>query len=1061
MAGVYAEYKAWVDELLHRLGKTEADLTQGRMDQDWLLVPLPEHELSGDQVAGLFRAVRNWLLLGLQQEQPHASLRRRLAELQGLDSLPLLFAMRQVAYEFGASYRYWPHFHEHLLGKRVDLQTVYLLAPSLADLWIRFYRLTGRTLRYPTAGPVNMKWPTTHAGLLASHIRLIEAFGRELKAEVTEGVHPILKAEVDEFQVELLAWLRSAGEGESDLARRLDHVDLGLPTAALALRELVQRWTSLEASLAASEEQRPKALRPRLQYDAEQERVQLVLPEAEWSGHVSSVVVAFGNLNRTWVASYDPRRNVSTARNLVFPIATPDWPLHLDFDNGARVCPVLRSPFEKGKGGLLFDAAGWRVRTWKPDESFYLIVAESSLRQPWLHTLFEEIHALGQPSGQWDGYCVLWVKSRALVNTLDHDTQATELERLGAMIDEAGTALSLPSLNDLFKPRLRAVMGLPARKLEGKEPTYLLESPPAFEVVGLWSRPMACSLDRWDAGEQRFTTVATCTITSLPHQGPVVVEPFTGPEVQPGRYQMCLMDEREPFVLVRSGEYQKHMYRLDLHFMNGEDIEEGRILSGANLRDGRVAVGAWPGATVSLHAVSASSSHSIPLTVNEDGKLYLSVHELLPNLGPGDIRLFVSHGAVRSEELLFLDAPSVRDLEWKYIASRLMVQGTVVGPEPVKQAQVLAFGSEPWQGNEIWSQIVPVAPGGRFAAALPILNTRARWVVISAPGAVHLRGKQGLIWGAVRLDSEVVARQSHWRLGNLESWEKWGPVADWLANQRVTVQDLREAVTLSRMVRFAREAAREAARLRPSVRKVSDSLRQDLLPLLQGTKPPRITLVPAGTDLPFDLPPTSSSQYLPGAGLEPHQASMLLTGTIPHDGLRIVLRDTSGRAEALVVQRNGQTMLVASEALVYCGSCKRFAPNNAVFSHKSCKSFTPLQLKKELPVIPAIVWEPIALTQGLLGLVERLINEGSVEGLSEAFGEWLNDVADFYVSDPRFPSQTAWFERVCNLTAALAALATHPMVGYGDRRLLGLAPDFATNQRAAKYLLDKILAWAE
>lgn len=1030
------------------------------MDQDWLLVPQPEHELSKAEVTELFRTVRNWLLLGLERAQPHASLRRRLAELQGLDSLPLLFAMRQVAYEFGASYRYWPHFREHLLGNRVDLQTVYFLAPSLADLWIKFYRFTRRTLRYPTAGPVNMKWPTTHAGLLSSHIRLIEAFGRELKAEVTEGLHPILDAEVDEFQVELLAWLRSAGEGESDLARRLDHADLGLPTAALALRELLQRWGSLEAMLNATEGQRPKSLRPRLQYDAEQERVQLVLPEAEWSGHVPSAEVTFGGQTRTWVASYDPRRNVSTARNLAFPIGAPDWPEELSFDDGARVCAVLRSPFDNQKGGLLFDAAGWRVRTWKPNESFYLIVAESSLQQPWLRTLFEEIHALGQPSGKWDGYCVLWVKSRTLVETLDPDAQASELERLGAMVDEAGTALSLPSINDLFRPRLRAVLGLPARKLEGKEPVYLLESPPAFEVVGLWSRPMVCSLDRWDAREQSYIPVATCNITSLPHHGPVIVQPFDGRDVDAGRYQIRLMDERESFVLVPSGEYQKHTYRLDLHLMNGDEVEEGQVHSLATLKEGRIAVGAWPGATINLQAVSASSTYSIPLTVNEDGRLFLSLHELLPDLEPGGFRLFASHGSVRSEALVFLDAPSVRDLTWKYVASSLSIQGTVAGPEPVKQAQVLVFGSEPWQGNEIWSQTVPVAPGGRFAATLPIPNRRARWVVISAPGAVRLSGKQGLIWGAARLESDV-ARQPHWRLGNLESWEKWGPVADWLANQRVTVQDLREAVTLSRMVRFARETAREAARLRPSVRKISASLRQDLLPLLQGTKPPRITLMPAGTDLPFELPQASSSQYVPGAGLEPHQASMLLTGSIPRDGMRIVVRDTSGRAEAMVVQRNGQIMLAASEALVYCGSCKRFAPNNAVFSHKGCKSFTPLLPGKEQPVVPAIVWEPYALTQGLLGLVERLIHEGGVEGLTEAFGEWLNNAADFYVSDPRLPSQTAWFERVCSLTAALAALAAHPMVGYGDRRFLGLAPDFATNQRAAKYLLDKILAWAE
>lgn len=1022
------DWDYWQSKIRGILGvPKQKSLRETDLMRPWFLVPQHD-ELSEDEAAELFATVRRKLLGPvLRPRVMHAI--RCVRNLEPEDSLPLLYAMRHVGRERGSIGRYWPAFHEAILDGQLELRDVQVrLAPELAQVWLRLYEHTHGALYYPREGRRFIKWPLAHAGLLRDDEEVLWAFGTTLATEYggDPSVAPLLPDDLDEFLLSLLDWLEQTGRFVDSrlarLVRKRDGTDVTI--GELAQRWLRNKWEQIVKEKDGRGVSRTRLIRRYLRYDATRHSLLLVLRESAWAGRVE-VRLQWGDLEvpvRTRFISSEYKTECSL---MEIPIRFPSWLDEASLIVGGERY-LLRLPKAPKNRGLVFRADNGRAtRQWELSEEYYILLPTDQFRENMADVLFEEWVPLGPPSGEWNGYELLWVRTNDPLQVDSRNEVKAGITDIVSRLEEATQKLGLPSFGHLWRPRLYLVGGTCVKASE-KEEAYSVNAVPWLEARGIWNEMLSLTLAKWDKGRDDFVSQATLELPPPRASVGQIVELWhNGIEASEGQYLLEIdSTPHSAFYLVQP-PITSDLDRFEVCLEVDEDNRLARTegLARRDLDRGELVARAWPLAELSLEISCGTWARTLSIRMDDGGEWRQWWRDLgVGGLPDGPVNLTLSWRGLTKARLVFADVPFIAEddieLGWIYEEQKqiLEVTATVSNKGQSRQSRVVILGSRPWDG-QIWEKTVDLADNGLFQTRIQIERDRANWLVI-LPGDPTRQDREQQPW-LVKTLSEVSARwyYSLELLGG-DLWDTWRMLVRQL--QEVSLPPgLHNLLDLSGLGSFLDEYP-ELVALRPKwliVDKLS-ALEQlaNWAPL--GLEPPTILFA--------SLPPgfIASDVVVTSSHLRPFSVNQLAKaveregeGEIPLSyGSRTLLSSLH-----LIRAANDWHFEVHIKERVYtCSKCGLILPVDEFWDHQppiaslpccteKSPSFTSHQPGTSVKVYLAAPWNPGALLDCLITLILYLAS-GDESRVPPRAEPWLDKLEAAYYGQQQNQNPENWLK---------------------------------------------------
>jgi len=1061
---ITARYEAWCRRILELIGITREGFRNGNLPGN-LLLGHAGASLEQDEVRDLFYAVRDQLAVPSRGRLTPVIIRQKLRGLRGLDLLPLLFSMAMVARQFGEHHRYWPQFREWILPQ-ADIHTVRQVAADLRFCWIKLYEASQYRLYYPQEGLTNIKWPIAHAGLLASEEAVVERFGMELAREALEGeVHPILRAETDEFQQAFAYWL-IINERANKLTRRVKDPATGLVAAELAQLWVISKWPHLlgraQSVAVSNDRQKQRGPSVYLQFDPVDAELTLVLSNAVWPGQVPRVTVEHDGRVHEWPVSYHPETDTTKAGRLHLPLRSPDWDglVNVTALGSQTSFPIIRSPFKNGKGALFFDAdTGRRTRKWEPGRSYYLIIPPGHSDPIWTDALFDSPVLYTVLQGGWEGYRVLYAEaSEDVLSGSTPGEQVAVLQELEDSLQKAEVSLRLPGLTELSRPRIRPVGGLPIR-FEAT-PTFLLEAPPAFEITGACHEPLSVLL----------YTISEIGEWSL--EGALVAEPgsllsLSSERLYAGAFKLQVNEETYEFTLRPRPPYTGKPLTLDLSFglPEGAAVGHRRNHKCTDLEEGLFCLRAWPGAEVAVRLDVQGQTSRSTVTVPATGQVSFRLSDVFTLTSYAPCSVKASYGPLHTESHTFYDSPRISDLKVSTTKHGLRVVGLAHGAEPGTGVSVFVLGSEPWDGH-LWSATGYVSTDGHLEVELEadLGSSRGtpRYIVIGEGTSDDSEVPSAPPWFVNRL-SPSQTDLTYLRLTVGSTWARWVPVAGWLARHGTSDADLDALTVATVLMGLAQEASGgQPLSLHPCMIALSHSLSPALPSLIKAGCSPRLSLWPVSLDLPYPADP-GGSQPLPGLALPPSLCLNLLEAS---DESQISL-NLECCSVGTVERCSGEHLtftLTVEQDLVWCRSCNRIVPFKYMNRHSpafpvvhECKRFQQLRPGSRLMTRIAILWAPEDLLNGLTAITRRAI-EGTLI-LPHNLQFWLTGLGSLYRPGSFYRDAFDWMQLLGRFAMAAAYVRSTGKIPPQLSDVPKLMPFLSDHSEAIHRVIGLLIDW--
>lgn len=1064
-------YLQWADHLIRKLWPT------GDQPGTWYIRP-SDDLLEATEVERLFTSIRTWWLGEFRQPYTVRALRQRLRELRPDQALPLLYSMSYVARSWGRDTEFWPQFREHVLENKVERDIMHMLASDLTSLWKAVHSASNGALYYPPEGRSNIKWPLTHAGLLSDEEDYLQRFGRDLTAEWSaeqSELHPLLCADVDDFQTALLAWLTEERLGFRPFAKRLKSDYTGMTVALMAQGYLRQIWHQLRQQVPGKPtggRSRYRYIRPRLRYDADLNQMQLMLADAQWNGRVDAIRVEHDGHNEIWPTYYDASSNTTYSRSVEIPLPHPQWgpSITLKIAQEPLTFPLLSSPFSEDSGAILFDSVtGTRTRTFKPGESYYLALPQSMVDATWRKILFPEVSPLGNPFRIRNGYDMLQVTACEVESLLEAD----RLDQLNDELIKAGAIFRLPPLVDLTRPQFRLVGGLPLADRTNSIPLFHVDQPPLLEVSGAFPAGLTVGLIRLVSGA-RTQTIASAKLG--PSQSAIrsVIALFGSDEPEPGQYRVSVGPDSTEFRIGEQTSSPMYPHQLQLAFCPEAQPVTGTDFGYHLLQDGTFSGTAWPGALLTVivkRPGHRTDRFTRQLVAEKDGSFTFRLedyyHDAIP---PAPLEVAVEDRFDRSTSLTFAEQAYFRT--WSTIGSDqgLHLSAQVVQVQVGTPVTAIAFGEAPWNG-QIWHADGRVGTNGKVELTFKDQSRKIRYVAV-AEGA----GKRpcSVPWLAVRI-APVAPRTGLWRLDGDASLTAWAPWAKAIANCTAADREVQQLAAFSQVRHslpdiFPAVRPPQSGWCRPGA-----TLQADLPVLLQFVAAPRVAIVESTKPLP------AATTYVgdatgptPGIPLQREMAIALVKGTVPNEGLPIALSE--GRWQAGVTLRPAgappDAHLEAKESLMLCHDCGRILPRYGAeyhirpntHEHALCRTFTQIFPGQRIAATLAVECLPQRLGSCVAELIADTSRHNRLPPAAQAntdLVEWFKQVTQYYPRGFGAPTPTRWGREIATAAGDLAMLILYPHLPVDPERLSPVVAVYEQYPEAVLSVMTRLLTWVK
>lgn len=1061
------DYFQWAKRLV-RLVRS-MDKPQGT----WYLRP-NDDLVSPAEIEDLFSAIRTWWLSGLRSPYSAAALRERLRRLRPAEAIPLLYAMSYTARAWGRGASFWPQFCEHVLAGKVDLDVIRSVAPEFTNLWKLVHKACHGTLYYPLEGRSNIKWPLTHAGLLSDEEEVLDRFGLDLvsewgMAQSDIDIHPLLLADVDEFQTALLTWLHEEKLGFRVFAKRLNSEHIGLTVAMMAQHYLRQNWGSLKQQEVCDRgpvRSRYRHIRPRFRYDAETNQLRVVLPEAQWPGRVGGVKVEHDGRSEIWPIFYSPSSNTTFSEPLEIPVSHSTWGpvLIVKIDDQTVSFPLIPSPFSKDRGAMLFDSlTGMRTRTVKPGEPYFLLLPTSQVDEEWRRVLFPEAIFMGNPFRD-HGYALLEVTACELSTLLDED----RLDRLNDDLIDAGAVFRLPPFHELTRPQTRLVGGLPLVDRTYSAPLFHVEQPPMLEVFGVFPKSLPMALQRLRSGT--YINIASFEIPESRNPSRLVIDLFSSCSPEPGRYRLLVGSESIDFRLGHVPTAPLHPYRLKLTFDAESQTGDGTDFGYHLLARGTFRGTAWPGAVLTVRVQRSglrTDRFTRQLYAETDGSFAFRLADYYHGTIPeAPVEVAVETQLVCSNSIVFTERPYFRQWTTRQSESGVQLTGQVVQASTPTEVTAIAFGEAPWNG-QIWHARGTVDSSGAVCLTFSCPSKEVRYVAVA-----ERVGEEDELrpWLAVRV-ADAPLHSSPLRLSHGLTWTDWVPWMHSLAEFSGAEPEIRKLAKLSRARSHLVDNFPGLHPTKTVWSQPNRVLQMDLPMLLQFDSAPRAALIATDRTLPDAHPyGDDSAAPTPGVEIPPEFVAALLNDNLPSGGLPIMITEGPWRVEGIVRQGTSplDLYLEAEEQLVICHDCGRILPRYgfdhhlrpSIYKHRLCHTLTPVPPGKQVAVTLAVECHPgrlAACVAELFAYTSR--NRQLPPNANTSLFEWFKRVASHYPRVPGGPTPTRWGREVATAAGDLAALILYPNVPVKPARLVPLVAVFEQHPNAVSGIIARLLAW--
>lgn len=650
----------------------------------YLLAPRHgEHDLSEHEAEDLAEAVHRRLFTGNSPKTTLLYLFGRPAR----ESLPLLYLSAWLARQQENRLAFWPYFNQAVIRDRLSPQTVQQsLAPRITNLWWNVHEEWG--IYRPVEGRVHVKWPQAHAGLTESEVDLL--LGLVAKAAGWSEEPPqILYVDPDEFLGELRGWLQFESYAHRQLQRLVFGPDgLALVIAELAQRVVRGRWPPMQT---VDEKGRgPQASSPYLMLGYEPLALYVVLPEGRILGY-TLVHACCGEGEVQLETSFFPQHQQTRYSSYKWPVNQIPWPreVTLTYDDRKielRVRPEC--PFSKQRSAaLMFDAATARyARRWHPNSQYLILMPQGELPD-WVNALFTdaEIVDIGQLAGY--DFQVISAISRDIANIMGRVEASQFLRRLEGELARGGAVISLPDLDDLYRPTISLRGGILVN--DGPYPTYLADAPPAVLVQNVFKTNTVLSASkRYDNGNEVCVASASLLAEECKHHALVQL-----PDLDEGSYVIRSVQQPQYFNLVTEPTEQAlTVMEVTLRLLPSEGVAASDDIR--HFRDRGVEIRAWPYAPITLTIQTEAGTNLYFLRLGAEGTKIVRSNEIdLPSTTRW-ARLQTTCWLAKSETLNLTVRPYVEQSEWALENGSFCAR--VRGADPGTTCRLSLVPNKPW-----------------------------------------------------------------------------------------------------------------------------------------------------------------------------------------------------------------------------------------------------------------------------------------------------------------------------------------------------------------------------
>lgn len=636
-----------------------------------------------------------------------------ISRLKPADSLPLLFLMRSIAHYWGRTGQYWPAFTRELFNGHVDVGYVrtYLAGPCRAG-WVRMYEASHGMLFYPREGPVNIKWPLAHAGLLKEDEDLLRAYGRWLVR--SEENPAILWGDVQTFLQDIATWVAGSSAAHSTFGRALCGADedVALVEAELAqgwLRQHVEELGRDDSGAADDRELRFDRLPSvALQWDSAQEQVGIAVSQTRWTGRRQ--IQAFLQEARVDIpVTYDVMKEQSRTSPLFIPLQTRSWPTVLrwvvdDVCHDVRLPP---SPFTQRGAVLLARVETGRVtHQWEVGDLYFLLGPASLVDSEWARRLFEDLTPAGSPRGDWQGVEVFVGRARNPFKDIPARGRGEDLEALSDALEMAHANFALPGLAEFLRIRTTPVGGRVLPSQSAVSTAYSASDPPLLRVEGASTGPMTLQIDRWDSLHRAYSVVDADLLRHYDED--LLLEP-TWPKERTGLYRIRI-DGRDAgtFQLIEPEEQSIAPVIVTLAMSHPEvslsDALDISTLPKDLLEGGTVRVTAWPESRITVLVDTSQGRARRTRWADAAGILEASLADLdvvVPANGPVSMQAY--SGCLASNTLTFGLGSGINraSLDLARANDSISFGATTFNTPAGLQFRAVVVGPDPWNGR-LW-----------------------------------------------------------------------------------------------------------------------------------------------------------------------------------------------------------------------------------------------------------------------------------------------------------------------------------------------------------------------
>lgn len=968
--------------------------------EGFLLVPKTA-ELLPSEIDELTAHLRKGL--GLEDKKPSLStVRTKLRAHRGLTALPLLYAMRYIARQWGARQRFWPELRSRLFNNLLKDAEVESLAPYFTKLWESLAEYSQHRIYVPRFGPAHIKWPLAHAGILQSDVLVITRFGIDLWADANRSdlnAPPDLSVDPDDFALTLLGWLEDRGRRGSGLAKQLATQD----PAAMLTADLIQRWLVDHAEeLAVAAKSNTRAGRPlgrvRLDYDLGSDTIGFRLASFDWPERVSFGHLVVNEQSVGLTLSYQPQTGTTHVDGVFVPAQHSRWTgnaeLHLGGIKVAAI-PLPKSPFPAKTpampSALPFNAlSGRRTHRWNPGDA-YIIVGDSKLaREPWFSLLFDSSPPHSLAGTGWDDFRVWHTFAK---DPLDVSESEVDAHSLSEYLQDATRILGLTVIQDWQGPHVRAVDGALV-DYKGDSPRYAVRSPPLFELRGLWHSSVEVRLEAFDSTDSLWRTTGRIWVPTQARSRGCIISLFDIHPAKVGLYRVIVGD-----VCQWTGNMIEPPQR---HSVPGQITINLTDEAGACFRDAtrfpleiltgaKVTISAWPGAPVDLNVDVDGVMTWSSLQTDEKGRLELTGTEIRrQNRQAKVITLRAEVGPITSRTLEFATGPYLRNFGTKPAAGEMLVTGEVLNLGLSTAVRFTVTGPRPWAGDPCF-RTATLDATGRFATQVT-KPPQGGWLFVTPNVTIPPEQDSTPLLHVEKLSGAVSSRSRTTSLAQsrkvAQLWQRWLTV-------HPIPPGLSRVLYLSKVSEFVKENVSPLMRASHLVPLTVDST-DVLADIARDLLAPEILL------LPHNLPPVKIEDRC----MDPTKLPDLVPGTILHstwreqmwswvasnansaDGMiQIEYKQFTARHRARMSSSEGEQswhlISTLDFGLALCEDCWKIMPTQAAwhshapgFGQKTrCSRLRVLSRGESLPVRPFVLLSPWRLLAALSTLVEEIVRD--------------------------------------------------------------------------------------